>query len=99
MKKLNLKLSGVKEMLTKEQMKKVIGGHGYLYGYEGNCLITCYGGYNGPTYHPACGCHTGEYHRHCYDPILNTILLDWSCSGSDCPGIGVTTPWCGPYTN
>jgi|GEM_PF-6483621 len=29
MKKLNLKLGSIKEMLTKEQMKKVVGGGGY----------------------------------------------------------------------
>lgn len=31
MKKLNLKLGGIKEMLTREQMKKVVGG------YNPNC--------------------------------------------------------------
>lgn len=29
MKKLNLKLGGIKEMLSREQMKKVVGGYGY----------------------------------------------------------------------
>jgi len=29
MKKLNLKLDDIKEMLTKEQMKKITGGYGY----------------------------------------------------------------------
>ncbi len=33
MKKLNLKLGGIKEMLSREQMKKVVGGDGY--GYDG----------------------------------------------------------------
>jgi len=32
MKKLNLKLGGIKEMLSREQMKKVVGGDGYGYG-------------------------------------------------------------------
>ncbi len=33
MKKLNLKLGGIKEILGREQMKKVVGGYGY--GYDG----------------------------------------------------------------
>lgn len=33
MKKLNLKLDNIKEMLTKEQMKKIVGG----YGDNGGC--------------------------------------------------------------
>jgi hypothetical protein len=32
MKKLNLKMGGIKEMLSKEQMKSVVGGYGYGYG-------------------------------------------------------------------
>ncbi len=35
MKKLNLKLGGIKEMLTREQMKKVVGGDGYGGGDSG----------------------------------------------------------------
>ncbi len=35
MKKLNLKLGGIKEMLSREQMKKVVGGDGYGY-YDSN---------------------------------------------------------------
>jgi len=35
MKKLNLQLGSIKEMLTKEQMKKVAGGYGC---YTGNCM-------------------------------------------------------------
>jgi len=31
MKKLNLKLDDIKEMLTKEQMKKITGGYGICY--------------------------------------------------------------------
>jgi len=37
MKKLKLKLDGIKEMLTKEQMRKISGG--YL---SGNCTLSCY---------------------------------------------------------
>lgn len=37
MKKLNLKLGGIKEMLTREQMKKVVGGYG---GYS-SCFLRC----------------------------------------------------------
>jgi hypothetical protein len=39
MKKLKLKLDGMKEMLTKEQMKKISGG----YGPPNECLSTCTG--------------------------------------------------------
>jgi len=42
MKKLNLKLGGIKEMLSREQMKKVVGGDGYGYGGGGpSCTSTC----------------------------------------------------------
>ncbi len=37
MKKLNLKLGGIKEMLSREQMKKVVGG----YGYDGGGSVQC----------------------------------------------------------
>jgi hypothetical protein len=47
MKKLNLKLGGIKEMLTKEQMKKVIGGDGYGYG---GATTQCYITTSGPNY-------------------------------------------------
>ncbi len=40
MKKLNLKLGGIKEMLSREQMKKVVGGDGY--GYSGGGSTNCY---------------------------------------------------------
>ena len=36
MKKLNLKLDDIKEMLTKEQMKKITGGYGTLV-----CVVGC----------------------------------------------------------
>lgn len=95
MKKLNLKLGGIKEMLTREQMKKITGGHGPLYGYEGNCVIHCKN--NGIwTQHPSCGAHTGEVVRHCgysYESVT------WT-GGDDClNGVSLSppTPWCGPY--
>jgi len=40
MKKLNLKLGGIKEMLSREQMKKVTGGDDG-YGYGGGSWATC----------------------------------------------------------
>ena len=43
MKKLNLQLGSIKEMLTKEQMKKVVGG------YDGNCAVSI------PLGTPQCG--------------------------------------------
>ena len=62
MKKLQLKLDGVKEMLTREQMKKIIGGSGSGSG-GGNykCCYTKTGGSTGCSscYHyttkPTCG--------------------------------------------
>jgi hypothetical protein len=36
MKKLNLQLDSIKEMLTKEQMKKIVGGYGST-----GCINTC----------------------------------------------------------
>lgn len=36
MKKLNLQLDSIKEMLTKEQMKKIVGGYGST-----GCVNTC----------------------------------------------------------
>lgn len=36
MKKLNLQLGSIKEMLTKEQMKKISGGYGEC--YNGACM-------------------------------------------------------------
>lgn len=41
MKKLNLKMGGIKEMLSREQMKKVVGGDGYGYA-GGTCKATQY---------------------------------------------------------
>jgi len=41
MKKMNLKLGGIKEMLTREQMKKVVGGYGYDGGGSTNCYMCC----------------------------------------------------------
>jgi len=41
MKKLNLKLDSIKEMLTKEQMKKVLGGD---YGGYGSKYKCCWSG-------------------------------------------------------
>ncbi len=36
MRKLNLKLGGIREMLSREQMKKVVGGYG-----SGDCSSGC----------------------------------------------------------
>ncbi|MDB5116364.1 MAG: hypothetical protein JWQ79_1856 [Mucilaginibacter sp.] len=55
MKKLKLKLDGIKEMLTKEQMKKISGG--YDYGGCFNCFI---------VYSVACG--SGDDMFTCCDP-------------------------------
>lgn len=41
MKKLDLKLGGVKEMLTKEQMKKVVGGDDDYGGSGVRCVFYC----------------------------------------------------------
>jgi len=50
MKKLNLKLGGIKEMLNREQMKKVVGGDGYGYNANTICWITTSGSnYSNPT--------------------------------------------------
>ncbi|MHA4894993.1 hypothetical protein ACXZ1K_09585 [Pedobacter sp. PWIIR3] len=84
MKKLNLKLGGIKEMLTREQMKRITGGYGNP--PMGNCTITC-----GGVVHPACACHTGEMHKRC------GCGQSGICTGSDCDTTTENTPWCGPY--
>ncbi|MHA4894994.1 hypothetical protein ACXZ1K_09590 [Pedobacter sp. PWIIR3] len=89
MKKLSLKLGGIKEMLTREQMKKITGGYGS--GPAGNCTITCSDG----VVHQACACHTGERHKYCG---CSGQLGSGICSfGSDCDTTTDNTPWCGPY--
>lgn len=41
MKKLNLQLGNIKEMLTKEQMKKISGGYNDLYCFDFTCGKDC----------------------------------------------------------
>jgi hypothetical protein len=53
MKKLNLKLEGVKEMLTKEEMKQINGGNNYC----GAC-INAVGQWSG-------GCSTADITTYC----------------------------------
>jgi len=53
MKKLNLKLGGIKEMLSREQMKKVVGGYGYDGG--GGCGTSeCSSNSDCSTTYPTC---------------------------------------------
>jgi hypothetical protein len=62
MKKLNLKLGGIKEMLSREQMKKVVGGDGYGYNNTGSSTITCTAiVYSGGSSYSSTGACTGGY--------------------------------------
>jgi hypothetical protein len=76
MKKLNLKLGGLKEMLSKEQMKKITGGDDYGYG-DGNSK-TC-------KYH----CCTDQ-HTDCgpYQDGGNPCVDSSDCSGSGAYCVG-----------
>jgi len=73
MKKLNLKLDDIKEMLTKEQMKKITGG------YSSRCLNEC--GVKGTGNYVMCISESGD----CHADYKNHTWI--SCDGTkySCP--------------
>ncbi len=79
MKKLNLKLGGIKEMLSREQMKKVVGGDGY--GYAAN---TC-----GVNY-----LHNGVRVDASRDMSKSDSQSTASYYSSQMAGTGYTALWC-----
>lgn len=70
MKKLNLQLGSIKEMLTKEQMKKVVGGE-----------YTCTEYWRNDDF---CGGWSYDYPS--YDPTLSiaNYWADWQCKTQPC---------------
>jgi hypothetical protein len=77
MKKLKLKLDGVKEMLTKEQMKKISGGYSGT-GHYVTCSIGCDAG------HYACCEDVGTAICICVANGWNPVYGSCSYSGSWC---------------
>jgi hypothetical protein len=88
MKKLDLKFGGIKEMLTKEQMKKITGGDDYGYGsaWTGQCIF--YGNDGKPIsgLTVTSSDNDGGHSSQCLADLACTTLINNSCSNVNCVG-------------
>ena len=71
-KKLNLKLGGIKEMLTREQMKKVVGGYVGDGGSGKSCNIRCTDTGSSSSIN---SCSAADAHDKCGDDLSHAVCV------------------------